>query len=71
LSPAEHQVYEALPGRGAVTVDQIAVASGLVPEQVLGPLAILELSGLVERHDGRWQIVRSSAAKAALASRLV
>ena len=30
LSEAERLVYEALPGRGAVTIDEIAVASGLV-----------------------------------------
>jgi DNA processing protein len=71
LSDGERQVYEALPGRGAATVDEIAVASGLVPEHVLGPLAILELSGLVERHDGRWRIVRARAVKAAPAARLV
>ena len=71
LSDGERQVYEALPGRSAATVDEIAVASGLVPERVLGPLAILELSGLVERHDGRWRIVRARAAKAAPAPRLV
>ena len=58
LSEAERRVYEALPGRGAATVDEIAVASGLVPEQVLGPLAILEIAGLAERDEGRWRIVR-------------
>lgn len=60
LGPAERQVYEALPGRGVATVDQIAVASGLPPEQVLGPLALLEVSGLAERTDGRWRIVRAN-----------
>ncbi|MDQ2627872.1 MAG: helix-turn-helix domain-containing protein, partial [Actinomycetota bacterium] len=58
LSVAEHQVYEALPGRGAATVDQVAVASGLAPAQVFGPLAMLEVAGLVERRDGSWAIVR-------------
>jgi DNA processing protein len=58
LTEAERRVYEALPGRGAASVDEIAVASGLVPEQVLGPLAILEISGLAERDEGRWRIVR-------------
>lgn len=71
LSDAERRVYEALPGRGAVTVDEIAVASGLVPEQVLGPLAILELAGLAQGHDGRWRIVRVGAGRAAPAARLV
>lgn len=58
LSVAERQVYEALPGRGVVSVDQIAVASGLAPAQVLGPLAMLEVAGLVVRRDGCWGIVR-------------
>jgi DNA processing protein len=71
LGEAERQVYEALPGRGAATVDEIAVASGLVPEQVLGPLAILEVARLAERHDGQWRIVRSGAGHAAATARLV
>jgi len=71
LGEAERQVYEALPGRGAATVDEIAVAAGLVPEQVLGPLAILEVAGFAERHDGRWRIVRVSGGQAAATARLV
>lgn len=59
LGEAERRVYEALPGRGAGTVDEIAVGSGLMPEQVLGPLAILEVAGLVERDCGQWRIARS------------
>lgn len=58
LSAAERQVYEALPGRGTATVDQVAIASGLAPAQVFGPLAMLEVAGLVERRDGSWAIVR-------------
>jgi DNA processing protein len=68
LGEAERQVYEALPGRGAATVDEIAVASGFVPEQVLGPLAMLELVGLVERDSGRWRIVRAGRGQAAVAT---
>jgi DNA processing protein len=58
LSDDERRVYEALPGRGVTTVDQIAVAAGIAPERVLGPLAMLEVAGLTERHDGQWRIVR-------------
>ncbi|MDD7813929.1 DNA-processing protein DprA [Mycobacterium sp. CSUR Q5927] len=58
LSAAERQVYEALPGRGTATVDQVAIASGLAPAQVFGPLAMLEVAGLVERRNGSWAIVR-------------
>jgi DNA processing protein len=69
LGNAERRVYEALPGRGAATVDEIAVGSGLAPEQVLGPLAMLEVAGLAQRDDGRWRIVR--ARRAAVTPRLV
>ncbi|WAJ46877.1 DNA-processing protein DprA [Mycobacterium sp. Aquia_216] len=69
LGPAERQVYEALPGRGAATVDELAVGSGLMPEQVLGPLAILELAGLAERDGGSWRIVRPRGASARLRAR--
>jgi DNA processing protein len=58
LSDAERQVYEALPGRGVATVDEIAVAAALDPARILAPLAMLELAGLAERDDGRWRIVR-------------
>lgn len=71
LSDAERRIYEALPGRGAATVDEIAVASGMVPELALGPLAMLELAGLVRREDGRWRIVRVAAGQAASTKRLV
>jgi DNA processing protein len=50
-----------MPARGAKTPDEIAVASGLPAAQVLGPLAMLELAGLVHRQEGRWRIARKSA----------
>jgi DNA processing protein len=58
LADTEKQVYDALPGRGARTADEIAVAAGLPPTQVLGPLAVLELCGLVLRRDGKWRLAR-------------
>ena len=61
LTDSERLVYEALPARGAKTPDQIAVASGLPAARVLGPLAMLEIAGLVQRQDGRWRICRRSA----------
>lgn len=60
LSDAELQVYEALPGRGVRTADEIAVAAGLPAATVLGPLAMLEIAGLVQRDEGRWRLVRKS-----------
>ena len=61
LTDTERQVYEALPGRGTRTPDEIAVASGLPATEVLGPLAMLEIAGLIERHEGRWRLGRKSA----------
>lgn len=61
IGDTERCVYEALPTRREATVDQIAVAAGLAPERVLGPLAMLELAGLAERRGGGWRIVRPRA----------
>jgi DNA processing protein len=58
LEDVERRVYDALPARGARTADQVAVAAGLPATQVLGPLATLELVGLVKRQDGRWKLAR-------------
>lgn len=58
LGDTERRVYEALPARGVRTPDEIAVASGLAPGAVLGPLAMLEIAGLAQRRDGRWQVLR-------------
>ena len=61
LGDTDKRVYDALPGRGSRTVDEIAVAAGLPPTQVLGPLAVLELSGLVLRKEGRWKLARRTS----------
>jgi DNA processing protein len=58
LSDIERRVYEALPGRGAATIDEIAVTAALEPARILAPLAMLEVAGLAERNDGCWRIVR-------------
>ena len=58
LGDEERRVYEALPGRGVASVDEIAVAAALEPARVLAPLAMLEVAGLIERRDGCWRIVR-------------
>ncbi|VBA50070.1 DNA-processing protein DprA [Mycobacterium attenuatum] len=68
LSQAERRVYEALPGRGAATVDEVAAASGIPPEQVLGQLAILEVTGVVRRDAGCWRIVRAGRDQAVATS---
>lgn len=58
LSTDELCVYDALPRRGGRSVDEVAVATGLPPKQVLGPLATLELAGLVVRTDGLWKLAK-------------
>lgn len=57
LSDIEKRVYDAMPARAARTADEISVAAGLPPTQVLGPLAMLELAGLVKAQGGRWKRV--------------
>jgi DNA processing protein len=59
LGDEERRVYEALPGRGVASVDEIAVAAAVEPARILAPLAMLEIAGLAERHDGCWRIVRN------------
>jgi DNA processing protein len=59
LSDDERRVYEALPGRGTASVDEIAIAAAIDPTRMLAPLAMLEIAGLAERHDGYWRIVRN------------
>lgn len=58
LSDAERRVYEALPARGLRGVDQLSVTAGIAPAQLLAPLAMLELAGLVEKCDGRWRLAK-------------
>lgn len=60
LGDTDKRVYDALPARGGRTADEIAVAAGLPPTQVLGPLTVLELFGLVVRREGRWRLARST-----------
>ncbi|MBO0677182.1 DNA-processing protein DprA [Mycolicibacterium sp. S2-37] len=56
LGDAERRVYEALPARAARSADEIAVAAGIPAYQVLGPLAMLEVAGLVVHREGRWTL---------------
>ena len=54
----ELAVYEALPRRGSRTVDEIAVAAGLPVSDVLGPLTMLDVRGLVTQVDGCWKLAK-------------
>lgn len=65
LGDPEKRVYDALPARGRRTADQIAVASGLALTQVLGPLSLLEVCGLITSDDGYWKLSRTKRGTAA------
>ena len=58
LTGAELAVYEALPRRGSHTVDEIAVTAGLPVTDVLGPLTMLDVRGLVTQVDGCWKLAK-------------
>jgi DNA processing protein len=49
-------VLDALPARGSLSTDEIAVRAGLHPRIVLGALAMLRVHGLAERVDGGWRL---------------
>lgn len=59
LSADERRVYEALPGRGARSVDELSIESGLPIATLQGQLALLELAGLVLQRDGRWRLSKT------------
>ena len=61
LTDTERLVYDALPARTARDPDEVAVAAGLPAAGVLGPQPMLEIAGLVQRHEGKWRLCRRSA----------
>jgi DNA processing protein len=58
LTETERVVYEALPARGLRSAERIAVEAALPVAKILGPLAVLEVGGLVEKIDGRWRLAK-------------
>jgi len=63
LTEVELTVYDALPRRGTRTVGDIAVATGLPVNEVLGPLTMLDVRGLVTQADGSWKLTKRSGAR--------
>lgn len=59
LSDDERRVYEALPGRGARSADELSIESGMPIATLQGQLALLELAGLVVQRDGRWRLSKT------------
>ncbi|MFT4088880.1 MAG: DNA-processing protein DprA, partial [Gordonia sp. (in: high G+C Gram-positive bacteria)] len=58
LTPEQFRVVEALPGRGALSIDELAFASGLRVDVVRRALATLDVRGLAERDAGLWRLAR-------------
>jgi DNA processing protein len=56
LTETERRIYDALPKRGSRTADEVAFAAGIPAYQVIGPLAMLEVAGLVVHEGGRWKV---------------
>lgn len=56
LTDVELTVYEALPRRGTRTVGEIAVAAALPVTDILGPLTMLNVRGLVTQTQGSWRL---------------
>jgi DNA processing protein len=54
------RVYDSLPARGYSSVQDLVTESGLLPTQVMGSLAVLDLHGLVISDGAQWRrIVKS------------
>lgn len=66
LEPTARDVYEAMPARKAVTVDQLCADTGLSVPACMAVLGRLGASGLVVRADGGWRLVKTGAPKAAM-----
>lgn len=58
LTDEELTVYESLPARGSRTLDEIAVTAGLPVTDVIGPLTMLGVRGLVTQQDGCWKLAK-------------
>lgn len=58
LTDVELAVYEALPARGTRTLEEISVVAGLPVPEVVGPLAMLDVRGLVRQVEGCWKLAK-------------
>ncbi|MGS0688651.1 DNA-processing protein DprA [Nakamurella sp. GG22] len=52
------RVYDALPTHETASVEQLVTESGLLPNEVLGSLAVLELHGMSTRDGALWRRIR-------------
>lgn len=58
LTGDRQRVYEAIPGRGAITVDEIALNAAIDVGRVMAALALLEVDRFVVAVGDGWAIVR-------------
>ncbi|MFI9582546.1 DNA-processing protein DprA [Streptomyces sp. NPDC052236] len=56
LDPVSARVLEALPARGAVAGEQVALGAGTTADETLGRLYELHSLGFVERQGDNWQL---------------
>jgi len=59
-SPQERRVRDALSTRSPRTIDAIAKASGLGPQEVAGVLGVLDLVGAVHERERGWVLAGSA-----------
>lgn len=59
LTDDQQRVHDALPGRGVVTMEEIAYTSALAVSTVRKALAIMEIRGLVALDGDGWRLARS------------
>ncbi|MFD7815140.1 DNA-processing protein DprA [Streptomyces sp. NPDC059785] len=58
LEPGTARVLSALPGRGVVGADRIALGAGTTEDDAVGRLYELRALGFVERHGDGWKLTR-------------
>ncbi|MFW0796357.1 DNA-processing protein DprA [Gordonia sp. CPCC 205515] len=56
LSDDEKRVHDAIPGRGTVTIEEIAFSAGLDVGVVRSALARMDVAGLITTADGGWRL---------------
>lgn len=62
--PERVRLLDAMNGRSALPVVELARRSGLAPERISGMLGLLELEGAVHRVDGGWRRSATTAGAA-------
>lgn len=56
LTDTQQRVHDAIPGRGAATIDEIVFSAGVEIGDVRAALAVMEIAGLVSMEGGGWRL---------------